>query len=131
MDIQKRFGMSLMFISHNLGVVRHVSDHIAVMYMGRIVELATENQLFEKPLHPYTQVLISAVPEANPAYPHRKNLLKGEIPSPVDPPSGCHFHTRCPVAEPECSRIEPEFQETASGRWVRCHFPGKTIGKEF
>jgi oligopeptide/dipeptide ABC transporter ATP-binding protein len=123
-DIQAEFGLALLFISHNLGVVRHVSHRIAVMYLGRLVELAREEALFERPLHPYTAALIAAVPEPDPATRGRLAVLPGEIPSPLDPPPGCPFNTRCPRAEARCRAELPEFREAEPGRWVRCHFPG-------
>ncbi|MBI1776319.1 MAG: ATP-binding cassette domain-containing protein [Proteobacteria bacterium] len=123
-DIQRQFGLSLLFISHNLAVVRHVSHRIAVMYLGRLVELASEEALFERPLHPYTTALIGAVPEPDPKRRGKRQILQGEMPSPLDPPTGCAFRTRCPKAEPKCRELVPEFREVESGRWVRCHFPG-------
>ncbi|GAB4171948.1 MAG: ATP-binding cassette domain-containing protein [Thalassobaculales bacterium] len=124
-DIQARFGLGLLFISHNLAVVRHVSHRIAVMYLGRVVELAPERALFEAPLHPYTRALIAAVPDPDPARRGRRVALQGEIPSPIDPPPGCAFHTRCPVAESRCKVEAPALVEAAPGRSVSCHFPGK------
>ncbi len=123
-DIQQSFGLSLLFISHNLAVVRHVSHRIAVMYLGRLVELAHEDALFRRPLHPYTKALIGAVPEPDPHSRGRRQVLQGEMPSPLDPPSGCAFRTRCPKAEARCRELAPEFRQVESGRWVRCHFPG-------
>ncbi len=123
-DIQAQFGLALLFISHNLGVVRHVSHRIAVMYLGRLVELASEEALFERPLHPYTSALIAAVPEPDPATRGRLAVLPGEIPSPLNPPPGCPFNTRCPKVEARCRAELPEFREVEAGRWVRCHFPG-------
>jgi oligopeptide/dipeptide ABC transporter ATP-binding protein len=123
-DIQRQFDLTLLFISHNLGVVRHVSHRIAVMYLGQMVELAAEDALFTRPLHPYTQALISAVPEPDPSIQSRRIVLQGEIPSPIAPPAGCRFHTRCPRAEERCRREIPAFREAEPGRFVRCHFPG-------
>jgi oligopeptide/dipeptide ABC transporter ATP-binding protein len=123
-DIQRQFDLSLIFISHNLGVIRHVSHRIAVMYLGQIVEFADENDLFTNPLHPYTYSLISAVPEPEPESHSDHVPLKGEIPSPVNPPSGCYFHTRCPVAQDRCRGERPELTQISPGRQVRCHFPG-------
>jgi oligopeptide/dipeptide ABC transporter ATP-binding protein len=123
-DIQRQFDLTLLFISHNLGVVRHVSHRIAVMYLGQMVELASENELFTRPLHPYTQALIAAVPEPDPTSRGRRGALQGEIPSPIAPPPGCRFHTRCPRAEARCKSEIPQFRETEPGRFVRCHFPG-------
>ena len=124
-DIQERLGLALVFISHNLGVVRHISDRIAVMYLGQVVELADEETLFSRPQHPYTTALISAVPEPDPRLKRARVPLRGEIPSAVNPPSGCYFHTRCPVARDVCRRDPPTMRETAPQRWVRCHFPGE------
>jgi len=123
-DLQAQFGMALLFISHNLGVVRHVSHRIAVMYLGRLVELSDEDALFERPLHPYTAALIAAVPEPDPATRGTLSILPGEIPSPLNPPPGCPFNTRCPKAEARCRAELPEFHEIEPRRWVRCHFPG-------
>ncbi len=128
-EIQTRFGLALLFISHNLGVVRHLSHQIAVMYLGQIVELASEADLFVRPAHPYTHALIAAVPEldADGRMVHDPEApLQGEIPSPITPPSGCYFHTRCPLARAECRTTAPEFREHVPGRWVRCHFPEET-----
>jgi oligopeptide/dipeptide ABC transporter ATP-binding protein len=123
-DIQRQFGLSMVFISHNLGVVRHVSHRIAVMYLGQVVELADEDDLFSTPLHPYTHALISAVPEPDPDSVSAHVPLRGEIPSPVNPPSGCYFHTRCPIAQDRCRVDLPDISQSSSGRQVRCHFPG-------
>ena len=125
-DIQRQFGLALLFISHNLGVIRHVSHRIAVMYLGQIVELAPERDLFEQPLHPYTSALMSAVPEPEPDAVDRRQALTGEIPSPINPPPGCPFHTRCPIARDRCRHDVPETRELAPGRFVRCHYPGET-----
>ena len=124
-DIQAQFDLTLIFISHNLGVVRHISHRIAVMYLGRVVEMADEAQIFARPLHPYTRALISAVPESDPRAANRRVPLAGEIPSPIDPPSGCHFHTRCPIARDRCRNEAPAWQPDAEGRLTRCHFPGE------
>ena len=126
-DIQRQFDLSLVFISHNLGVIRHVSHRIAVMYLGQIVELAEEDDLFTKPLHPYTHALISAVPEPDPDSGSEHVPLQGEIPSPVNPPSGCYFHTRCPVAQNRCRVEMPKISRISPGRQVRCHFPGTAL----
>ena len=121
-DLQRQLGLALLFISHNLAVVRHVSHRVAVMYLGRLVEVAPEAALFEHPRHPYTRALLAAVPEAGPdAAPPA--VLPGEIPSPLDPPAGCRFQTRCPRAEARCRAAEPELTEAQAGHWVRCHFP--------
>ena len=124
-DIQRRFDLALVFISHNLGVVRHISHRIAVMYLGQVVELASEDDLFRTPLHPYTRALIAAVPEPDPAQQQSHVPLAGEIPSPINPPSGCAFHTRCPIARDTCRTVAPAFEEVTPGRWARCHYAGE------
>jgi oligopeptide/dipeptide ABC transporter ATP-binding protein len=123
-DLQRRLDLALLFISHNLAVVRHVSHRVAVMYLGRLIELADEPAIFARPLHPYTQALLAAVPQPDPKRRSRQSVPRGEVPSPIDPPSGCHFHPRCPRAAAECRATVPEFREAEPGRWVRCHFPG-------
>ena len=123
-DLQRRLDLTLLFISHNLAVVRHVSHRVAVMYLGRLIELADEPAIFARPLHPYTQALLAAVPQPDPRRRARQTVPPGEVPSPIDPPSGCHFHPRCPRAAAECRASVPEFREAEPGRWVRCHFPG-------
>jgi oligopeptide/dipeptide ABC transporter ATP-binding protein len=126
-DLQARLSLSIVFISHNLGAVRHVSRRVAVMYLGRIVEQATEADLFSRPLHPYTQALLAAVPEPLLDQP-RAAPLAGEIPSAIDRPSACHFHPRCPRAQQRCEQEDPQLrvieQDAPSERLVRCHFPG-------
>ncbi len=121
-DLKSQLKLTLLFISHDLSVVRHISDRIAVMYLGRIVELAPSRTLYDEPLHPYSQALLSAVPIPDPEIEEKRKriILKGEIPSPLNPPSGCTFHPRCPVAIDICSRLVPEFREIR-GRWVACH----------
>ena len=123
-ELQRRLDLALLFISHNLAVVRHVSHRVAVMYLGRLIELADEPAIFARPLHPYTQALLAAVPQPDPRRRSRQSAPRGEVPSPIDPPSGCHFHPRCPRAAAECRTVVPEFREAEPGRWVRCHFPG-------
>jgi oligopeptide/dipeptide ABC transporter ATP-binding protein len=121
-DLQGQLGLGLLFISHNLAVVRHVSHRVAVMYLGRLVEVAPEAALFEHPRHPYTRALLEAVPEVGPdARPPA--VLPGEIPSPLDPPTGCRFQTRCPRVEARCRAAEPELTEAKPGHWMRCYFP--------
>jgi oligopeptide/dipeptide ABC transporter ATP-binding protein len=122
--IQREFDLTLVFISHNLGVVRHISHRVAVMYLGRIVELASEADLFEAPAHPYTQALIGAVPEPHLAHRGERRLLKGEIPSPLDPPPGCAFHQRCPRATDICRSTRPALTHNGPRRQVACHHPG-------
>ena len=123
-DLQKKLGITYLFIAHDLSMVQHISDRIAVMYLGRMMELTTSRQLFEDPLHPYTQSLISAIPIPSPKRERERGhiVLEGEVPSPVNPPAGCVFHTRCPVAEEKCSREVPEYREAKPGHWVACHF---------
>jgi len=121
LKLQKELGLTYMFISHNLSVIEYMSDRIAVMYVGKIVETGTKVELFENPLHPYTRALFSAIPIPDPDLKHEKIILKGDVPSPLNPPSGCRFHPRCPYAEELCEREEPLSIEVNSGRKVACH----------
>ena len=123
-DLQERFGLTYLFISHDLGVVEHVSDRVAVMYLGQIVELAASETLYRRPLHPYTQALLSAVPMPDPALRGERIILRGDVPSPIDPPPGCRFHTRCLFAKEVCRKRVPSFREVADGHWVACFFAG-------
>jgi oligopeptide transport system ATP-binding protein len=121
-DLQDEFHLSYLFIAHDLAVVQHISTRVAVMYLGRIVELAPAEELYENPLHPYTEALLSAVPTPDPTVRRQRINIEGEIPNPIHPPSGCHFHTRCPIRElPLCSTAKPEFKQTTDGHWVACH----------
>jgi oligopeptide transport system ATP-binding protein len=120
-DLQYKLGLTYLFIGHNLSVVRHISDLVAVMYLGRIVERGSVAQIFEHPVHPYTKALLAAVPAADPAKRKKRVLLAGDTPSPINPPSGCHFHPRCPDAVPACSRIEQHLVEVEAGHWAACH----------
>ncbi|PFA63326.1 dipeptide/oligopeptide/nickel ABC transporter ATP-binding protein [Bacillus sp. AFS015802] len=120
-DLQKEFGLTYIFIAHDLGVVRHISDRVGVMYLGKMVELSDSENLYEKPLHPYTQALLSAVPVPDPDFERETILLQGDIPSPSNPPSGCTFHTRCPHATEICKQKVPEFKEHQPGHYVACH----------
>ncbi|MFY9944313.1 MAG: dipeptide ABC transporter ATP-binding protein [Desulfobacterales bacterium] len=123
-DLQERFGLTYLFISHDLGVVEHVSDRVAVMYLGQIVELAGSETLYRQPLHPYTQALLSAVPMPDPTLKGERIILRGDVPSPIDPPPGCRFHTRCLFAKEVCRKRVPSFREVADGHRVACFFAG-------
>jgi len=122
--LQKELGLTYLFISHDLSMVRHVADRVAVMYLGKIVELASVDDLYDRPLHPYTKALQSAVPVPDPILENmrERTILEGDIPSPSNPPSGCRFRTRCPIAQDKCKSEVPEFREMRSGQWVACHF---------
>ncbi|WP_404455327.1 ATP-binding cassette domain-containing protein [Virgibacillus necropolis] len=123
--LQKKFDLTYIFIAHGIPAIRYISDRIAVMYLGKVVEVATKEQLFQHPHHPYTEGLISAVPIPDPTLRGNKNrvILEGDMPSPVDPPSGCRFHTRCPYATEKCKLVEPQLTELESGHQVSCHYP--------
>jgi oligopeptide/dipeptide ABC transporter ATP-binding protein len=120
-DIQKEFKLSYIIIAHDLAVVEHVCDRIAVMYLGRIVELAKDRELYTSPLHPYTVALLSAIPVPDPNITKKRIILEGDVPSPMRPPGGCHFHTRCPRKKEECERTIPELTEIGNGHYVACH----------
>ncbi len=120
-DLQAELNLTYLFVAHDLSVVEHISDRVAVMYLGRIVELAKASDLYRNPQHPYTRALLSAVPVPNPRLRRKKRLLQGDVPSPVNPPSGCAFHTRCPYAEPRCRVEAPQLRELAPGHFVSCH----------
>jgi oligopeptide transport system ATP-binding protein len=122
-DLQDRFGLTYLFIAHDLSMVRHICDRVAVMYLGVIVELADRDALYENSLHPYTQALLTSVPIPNPRKDRarRRKILQGEIPSSLNPPSGCRFHPRCPIAKAHCSERVPEWREIHTGHWVACH----------
>jgi len=126
-DLQAKYDLTFLFIAHDLSVVKHISDRIAVMYLGKIVEIGTSNAIRDRPLHPYTKVLESSVPVPDPDLESARKpiLLKGEIPSPVNPPSACRFHTRCPIAQQICSEVEPPLEMKENGRFAACHFPGQ------
>ncbi len=121
MDLQEEFDLTFIFIAHDLSVVEHISDRVAVMYLGKIVELTTSDKLYSEPLHPYTKGLLHSVPEPNPRVPMGEVSLKGDIPSPVNPPSGCSFRTRCPKAHDRCAKEEPEFNEYEENHYAACH----------
>ncbi|MEQ9814645.1 MAG: ATP-binding cassette domain-containing protein [Azospirillaceae bacterium] len=130
-DLQRDLGLTYLFISHNLAVVRHISDRIAVMYLGRVVEIATAEALFAEPTHPYTRALLSAVPPAHPRAPRRRHQLKGDVPDPIAIPAGCRFVTRCPHAEGRCRTLDPPLAPLADGRLVACHLAADgTLPKE-
>ena len=123
-DLQNRLGLTYLFISHDLSVVRHICDRLAVMYLGRFIEQAPKDELYTNPLHPYTQALLAAVPRARPKADRKRIPLEGDVPSPLNPPPGCAFHLRCLRRQDICSREEPELKTVAPGRLAACHFPG-------
>ena len=123
-DLQDKFGLTYLFISHDLSMIRHIADRVAVMYLGKVIELAPRAELYGAPKHPYTRALLSAAPVPNPVTEAKRDhiILKGDVPSPANPPDGCNFHTRCPIAAEKCRSIEPEWREIKSGCYVACHF---------
>ncbi len=130
MDLQDRHRLTYLFISHDLSVVKHICDYIFVMYLGKIVESATGQDLYAEPCHPYTQALLAASPIPNPSLKRKEVVLHGETPSPVAPPSGCHFHVRCPQVQERCDRQLPELREIEPGHQVRCHLVNKILPAE-
>ncbi len=121
-DLQNEFGLTYLFIAHGLNVIRHISDRVGVMYLGVMVEMAHATEIYQGPLHPYTEALFSAIPVPNPTLRRERIILQGDVPSPVNPPSGCRFHTRCPIAQDTCGVQVPEWKESKPGHWVACHF---------
>jgi oligopeptide transport system ATP-binding protein len=124
-ELQDKFGLTYLFIAHDLSMVRHIADRTAVMYLGKIVELAERDELYGNPQHPYARALLSAVPIPDPAKEREREkkrvILEGDVPSPANPPSGCRFHTRCPIAVQRCQEEEPEWRDLGSDHWVACH----------
>ncbi|HLR24152.1 MAG TPA: dipeptide ABC transporter ATP-binding protein [Pseudogracilibacillus sp.] len=129
-DLQKQFNLTYIFIAHDLGVVRHISDRIGVMYLGKMVEMSDAEKLYQEPLHPYTQALLSAVPVPDPEFDKDETVLEGDMPSPVDPPSGCAFHTRCPFKMDVCTKEIPEYREVKDGHYVACHLYNETSNND-
>ena len=121
-DLQQQYDLTYLFISHELGVVHYITDRVMVMYLGKVVELANTNELFDDPYHPYTRALLSAIPSLDPTQKKERIILQGDVPSPIDPPTGCRFHTRCPIATERCKAEEPELRELSPAHFVACHF---------
>ena len=123
-DLKARYGLTLIFIAHDLAVVKNTSDRVQVMYLGKLCEVGPPDELYRVPAHPYTSALLSSIPVPDPTVkPSEDNVLSGEVPSPVDPPSGCRFRTRCPKAQDICAQVEPKMRRIGMGHFVACHFP--------
>jgi len=122
-DLKAKFGLTLVFIAHDLAVVKNISDRVAVMYLGKMCEVAGSDELYARPAHPYTQVLLSSIPVPDPTVKTATTRVQGEIPSPVMPPSGCRFRTRCPFAQERCASEEPQLQQVGKDHYVACHYP--------
>ena len=130
-ELQHEFGLTYIFIAHNMSVVEHISDRVAVMYLGKLVELADRHEMYRNPQHPYTQALMSAIPVPNPKIKRERIILKGDVPSPLNPPSGCRFHPRCPVAIDICSQVEPPLIDLGDGHMAACHLRQPGAGPQF
>jgi len=126
-DLQDQFGLTYIFISHDLSVVKHISDRIGVMYLGKLVELADNDSLYDEPLHPYTKSLLSAIPEPDPDMKKERIILQGDLPSPANPPTGCPFHTRCPFRMEKCEKVCPALKEVKPDHYVACHLYEETL----
>jgi oligopeptide/dipeptide ABC transporter ATP-binding protein len=127
MDLQEEFGLSMIFISHDLSVVNHISNRVMVMYLGKTMEFANKDDIFSRPMHPYTKALLQAIPTLNQDEGKDVELLQGDIPSPINPPSGCVFHTRCPYCEELCTTTQPEYREIEDNHWISCHYAEKLV----
>ena len=126
-DLRSRLGLSYLFVAHDLSIVEHLSDRVAVMYLGRIVEIGPTQAIYGAPAHPYTEALLDAAPVADPGRRRQRTLLQGDVPSPVEPPTGCRFHTRCPLREPECASREQVLEPVSNGHWVACHVRARQV----